>query len=245
MADSKTDLKMLCSENVNSMVFPGHKITLKPQLRVRLGLGLLEDKDAVIASKAGFLRQSGSNRIWVDNSQKRYIPLAEDMVVGIVIEKHVDNYRVDIGAQQPARLPSLAFEGASKRNRPNIQVGGLVYCRVVISNKDMETELSCTSPHFKKDWVTGESLFGELKGGFAFKSSLRLARSLLDEDCFVLKCLAKHVPFELAIGANGYIWLNSAEPSHTIAIYNAILNSENQDNNRVATMVDKIFSLFV
>ncbi len=57
------------------------------------------------------------------------------------------------------------------------QVGALVYCRVVMANKDMECELSCTSPHLKKDWVTGETLFGELTAGYCFKTSLSLART--------------------------------------------------------------------
>ncbi len=48
--------------------------------------------------------------------------MVEDMVVGVVVEKHAENYRVDINSTQPARLPALAFEGASKRNKPNIQV---------------------------------------------------------------------------------------------------------------------------
>ena len=75
------------------------------------------------------------------------------MVIGTVVEKHGEAYKVDIGTAQPAMLPAIAFEGATKRNRPNIPVGALVYCRVAIANKFMETELTCISVHFKKDWV--------------------------------------------------------------------------------------------
>lgn len=73
----------------------------------------------------------------------------------------------------------MAFEGATKRNKPNIAVGALVYARVVVANKHMEPELSCTSPHFKKEWVTGQSLFGELVNGYSFRVSLRLARTYI------------------------------------------------------------------
>lgn len=106
----------------------------------------------------------------------QYMPVAEDLVVGTVVDKHTENYRVDIGTAQPARLPALAFEGATKRNKPNLQVGALVYARVVSANKHMEAELACTSVHFKKEWVTGQSLFGELVGGYAFNCSLSLAK---------------------------------------------------------------------
>lgn len=88
------------------------------------------------------------------------------MVLGTIVEKHSENYRLDIGTAIPARLPALAFEGATKRNKPNLQVGELVYARVALSDKHMEAELTCTSPHFKKDWVTGESIFGPVKGGY-------------------------------------------------------------------------------
>ncbi len=43
----------------------------------------------------------------------------------------------------PGLLPHLAFDGATKRNKPNLSVGALVYCRVAVANKDMDSELSC------------------------------------------------------------------------------------------------------
>ena len=50
-----------------------------------------------------------------------------------------------------------------------------MYGRVSVAIKDMEPELTCISPHFKKEWVTGESFFGELSGGYLFECSLNLA----------------------------------------------------------------------
>lgn len=37
--------------------------------------------------------------------------------------KYGEYYRVDIGSAHPAILPYLAFEGATRRNRPNLEVG--------------------------------------------------------------------------------------------------------------------------
>ena len=37
---------------------------------------------------------------------------------------------MDIGTAEPASLSYLAFEGATKRNRPNVSVGDLVYAKV-------------------------------------------------------------------------------------------------------------------
>lgn len=37
-------------------------------------------------------------------------------------------YRVDIGSAHPAQLDGLAFEGATKRNRPILKVRGWIGC---------------------------------------------------------------------------------------------------------------------
>ena len=50
----------------------------------------------------------------------------------------------------------------------------------------------------------------------------------------------KAIPFELAVGANGYVWVNSATPARIIAVVNAILNSERLTETQVVKMVDKI-----
>ena len=48
--------------------------------------------------------------------------MVDDPVIGIVVERHAEEYKVDIGSAYPATLDATAFEGATKRNRPNIQV---------------------------------------------------------------------------------------------------------------------------
>ena len=36
-----------------------------------------------------------------------------------------------------------AGAGATRRNRPNLQTGDLVYCRVLTASRDLEPTLSC------------------------------------------------------------------------------------------------------
>jgi exosome complex component RRP40 len=50
------------------------------------------------------------------------VPAAQEFVVGVVTARLGEAYRVDIGSAHPATLDFLAFEGASKRNRPNLKV---------------------------------------------------------------------------------------------------------------------------
>ncbi|GAB5365365.1 hypothetical protein AAMO2058_001051600 [Amorphochlora amoebiformis] len=220
-----------------STKFPGDKVDLGG-VPTRLGNGIVQEQGGqVIATRYGALKQSSGNRVWIDNYQKRYVASVGDWVVGVITEKHGDNYRLDIGEDQPARLPSLSFEGATKRNKPNLEVGSLMYCTVVMANKHMETELSCISPYVKKEWVTGEGLFGPLKDGYVFKCSLRLARRLMQAKCHVLKALGELLKFELAIGLNGQVWVNSGSEMETVLICNAIKNSEFMSESEIDKMV--------
>ena len=52
----------------------------------------------------------------------QYLPASEDPVIGVVAERHSENYKVDVGGPELVNLPALAFEGATKRNKPNIPV---------------------------------------------------------------------------------------------------------------------------
>jgi exosome complex component RRP40 len=54
------------------------------------------------------------------------------------------------------------------------KVGSLVYARVSLAHKDMEPELECFDAQSRKS-----EGFGELKGGFLVRCSLRLCRELV------------------------------------------------------------------
>ena len=54
-----------------------------------------------------------------------------------------------------------------------------MYCRVEVANRFTETELSCVSETCKKEWSTGEALFGDLVEGYLFEVPLQLARRLV------------------------------------------------------------------
>lgn len=225
------------------IVYPGDVVTLTQGVKTNIGHGLMQDGDSCTASKFGLLvKEDGkeSNMVWVNNSQKMYLPRFEDVVVGTIIEKHGESYKIDIGTTHPAVLPSTAFEGATRRNKPNIQVGALMYARVVLANKHIDTELTCTSPHCKKDWVTNEALYGELKGGYCIEAPLDLCQTLLRDDCCVLQALGQYIPYELAVGVNGRVWVNSAAPLHTILVSNAILNSHNLPDDKIKAMVNRL-----
>ena len=48
--------------------------------------------------------------------------MKNEKVLGIITNKGGESYKVDIGSSMPASLPFLAFEGATKKNKPLLKV---------------------------------------------------------------------------------------------------------------------------
>ncbi|KAH6574692.1 hypothetical protein BASA62_002345 [Batrachochytrium salamandrivorans] len=192
---------------------------------LRLGPGLAQEHANVVATKAGIVGEASGNRLWLNASQKRYIPALGEPVLATVVSRYMENYRVDIGSPHPASLPVLAFEGATKRNKPNLDVGVLVYARVSLANKDMEPEIECTNPSTGK--ADG---YGELKGGFMVKCSLGMCRSWD----------IKSVSLETAVGMNGRVWINAETPRQIIMIANLIRAADGAAPSKIPVML-KVF----
>ncbi|KAJ2064509.1 exosome non-catalytic core subunit rrp40 [Coemansia sp. S146] len=203
---------------------------------IRLGPGLVQSSESVSAVTAGVLHSnSETNRWWVAGNKRRYVAAVGEPVVGVVVARHGEGYRVDIGSAHDALLPQLAFEGATKRNKPNLAVGTVVYGRVVVANSVMDPEIECFNSN------TGKSEgYGELSEGFMFKCSLGLARRLIDTKAPVLAALGNGVPFEVAVGVNGRVWVNAESVATTILVANAIRNSEYLDAKQCRQMVKEL-----
>jgi len=253
------------SNNDIIIVIPGDDVTshilssdttTTTNKKYRLGIGLLKrssttnDDIKIVVTLAGRLLQHHHTWfIWTNS--KRYQPRAEDRVVGIVQDRMGsfaggDVYRVDIGASHTCSLSSLAFEGATKRNKPQFTAGALVYCHLTTTTNSSDPVLSCLlGPRDagipRKDWMTEEAAYGELKGGTLQKIPLGLARTLLSPNSVVLQELSK-LPFEVAIGVNGYLWIHALKAEYTILIRNAILNSVVLSPEQVRAMVRNLLT---
>lgn len=92
-------------------------------------------------------------------SNKRYMPRIGDGVIGIIADKTGDYYTVNIFSGHPCLMSRLAFDGATKRNKPELNRGDLVYAHITTTKYDSDTEITCHAlwgP--KKDWSTGEAV---------------------------------------------------------------------------------------
>ncbi|KAH8114749.1 hypothetical protein DFH11DRAFT_1688831 [Phellopilus nigrolimitatus] len=212
---------------------------------LKLGPGLLQLSDtqgasSIVSTRAGALKHStNGSRWWVQSNSRRYVPAPQEYVVGMVIGKMGEGWRVDVGAAHAATLDGYAFEGATKRNKPNLKIDSLVYARVSLAHKDMDPELECFDSQTRK--AEG---FGELKGGFLVRCSLGMCRRLLDPEYFLLPLLGSMFPLETAIGMNGRVWVNTKSPKHTIAVARCIEAADHEDRSMDEAAVKKLLSTF-
>lgn len=227
------------------LVIPGDSINelneVTDDIKVILGPGLTREGSQVYANRCGILRQKINPKLamfWIDCHSKRYVANRNENVIGVVVGKAGDSFRVDIGTSEPATLSYLAFEGATKKNKPNISNGDVVYAKIVTASKDMEPELVCVDAYGKKSGLG--QLTGDDGHGFLFSVPLHLVRKLLSHDSVLLQKLGETLKFEIAIGMNGRIWVRANECKETICIANAIWAAEHMTNNEIISMVGKL-----
>ena len=218
---------------------PGEDISMDSKAGLVVGPGLRrEEGERILVTRPGLLRTKNVNEkevCWVDCHSKRYVATRGENVIGVVLAKVGDIFRVDIGTAEPASLSYLAFEGATKRNRPNVSVGDIVYAKLLVASSYTESELVCVDSYGKKAGM------GVLTGGgFMFSVSLNLVRKLLSPDCCLLNKLGETAPFEVAVGMNGRIWMRARSVKETMVLAQALQAAELMTNSEIAAMCHKL-----
>ncbi|KAL2037886.1 hypothetical protein N7G274_009361 [Stereocaulon virgatum] len=218
---------VLPGETIGSDVLP---IPSNPNLPLKLGPGLRHAPPSTItATIAGPLCiDQKKNAIWVESNSGRYIPQPNDLIIATVHHSSTDFYSCSITPYTTyAQLPQLAFEGATKKTRPQLNSGSLIYARVLTASKHTDPEIVCYNPS------TGKSEgMGELKGGMVFDVSMGMARRLLmakqreDGGVAVLEEIAEKVAFEIAVGRNGKVWVKSGGVKETLLVGRALQEAD-------------------
>ncbi|KAB8232867.1 hypothetical protein BDV23DRAFT_155734 [Aspergillus alliaceus] len=157
---------------------------------------------------------------------RRYLPTPGDLVIAQIHHSSPDYFFCMVTPQAPqALLGQLSFEGATKKTRPMLKQGDLVYARVLSTGlgAGAEVELTCVNPATGKAEPGG---LGPLTGGMVFDVSTGLAARLMKASSssaeqqeavaglVVLEELGKKLEktggFEIAVGRNGKVWVDCA-----------------------------------
>jgi exosome complex component RRP40 len=161
--------------------------------------------------------------LWLEHQNGRYQPAVGDLVIAQVHHSSTESFACSLTPHTPyALLGQLSFEGATKKTRPQLKSGDLVYARVSRASRWEDTELACVSASTGK----AEGM-GQLKGGMVFNVSPAFARRLMmgtDKQgrskggVVVLELLGEKVRFEVAVGRNARVWVDSGSVRETVGI---------------------------
>lgn len=229
-----------------TVMFPGDTLKVN-ETEITIGpnfeLDSQTETEAILkATNAGLLQSKTQRKgtlYYVDSPYGEYTPQIGDMVLGTVIGQFGEYYRVSLSDHLIVLLNMYAFPNASKKNRPRLEIGDLVYARVESTHKSVDAEISCM------DAMGKEGGFGILKGGYCIDISQSYARFLLyNTDAPVLGKLVQKVAFELAVAVNGKVWVKSDDDKSTMFCATAISRSINWNREQVDSEVDKLAALF-
>ncbi|KAK4555190.1 exosome non-catalytic core subunit rrp40 [Recurvomyces mirabilis] len=200
-----------------------------------LGPGLHHVPPSTISATTTGSLQTDNKKgaIWLENSHGRYQPAVGDLVIAQIHHSSTESYSCILTPHTPyAILGQLAFEGANKKTRPQLKSGDLVYARVSRTSKWEDTEIECFNS------ATGKSEgMGPLKAGMAFSVPPSFARRLMmgsSKDgqskggVVVLEEVGEKVRFEVAVGRNGKVWIDSSTAKETIVIGGLLVKADEE-----------------
>jgi len=204
---------------VGQVVLPGDEFKV-PEFDVVLGPGLkltkVEGEKKICVCKAGILaRKNRPVTYMVHLKTRNYEKFKKDDIVAINKQKAKgDFFTCEVGTRERANLSRLGFEGATKRFRPDLQVGDCVYGRVIDLPKDYPMEITCVNPSGKSHGL------GQLEGGHVFQVPIHFVRTLrtASKNNNLMLKIGKLVPCETAVGANGLIWVKAKNELMTILV---------------------------
>ncbi|GMM35327.1 exosome non-catalytic core subunit [Saccharomycopsis crataegensis] len=221
---------------VDETTLNSKKLTVGPSIYV----DPLLDNQMTISNAGIFTHKEKKTKqlITVESSSKNYIPAVGDLIVGTVLGGFGEFFKVSLSNYKPpAILSYMAFENATKKNRPNLKTGSLVYARISAYDPNIDVELECFNP------TTGKAEgFGELTGGTVVEVDLGFARYLMfNENNPVLEHLSKKCQFEIAIGVNGKVWIKGGDLVTTLACCQYIEQAQRLASGELEQLLKKLW----
>jgi exosome complex component RRP40 len=99
-----------------------------------------------------------------------------DLVLGIVVRRQLESLLVDIGYNELASVSFYDFEGSTKRTKPNVDRGDVIYGRLKIDG-EYQPQIICVNKDGKVD---GMGVLHE--NGYLLHIPIDTANDLIDHD---------------------------------------------------------------
>ena len=221
-----------------TILLPGEEVPVEQLPKAKkgkltLGPGLRHiAPSTILSTTAGSLYvDHKKSALWLEHDNGRYQPAVGDLVIAQIHHGGAESYACSLTPHTSfALLGQLAFEGANKKTRPQLKAGDLVYARVSRASKWEDTEIEC----FNSGTGKAEGM-GPLKGGMLFEVSASFARRLMmgtEKDgsskggVVVLEEVGEKVRFEVAVGRNGRVWIDSSSVRETLAVGGLVVQAD-------------------
>ncbi|KII70584.1 putative exosome complex component rrp40 [Thelohanellus kitauei] len=207
----------------DSYFLPGESVgrveDLKKKLnleKLKVGPGLMIKNGHLVTTVAGFLSISPSSVLWMLNNPRVYLPKLNDTVIAKVVKIRGDRYKVDLGSNTVAFLPVLAFTNATKKVRPDLTVGDLVYAKVCRVNPNIDFEITCQDPSAKN------CKLGPLSSNnsYLIRIDIYLAQRLVMKNTSLSQFLKNELPpdCDIVVGINGLVYISAPTTDLTMRI---------------------------
>lgn len=198
------------------VVLPGDAVDasyLPTAQKRKIGLGIKANINSndFTSTLAGRIEVDHKKKVaHVSSPRSRYIARTGDSIIAQVRGASFETFHLYINGHSPQGILShFAFEGASKKTRPQLKTGDVVYAKIASAQKNMDIELTCINPNTGK----ADGL-GPLNEGMVFDISLEFAERILKKQLApMLDELGNKIPggFEIVVGKNGKVWIDCGE----------------------------------
>lgn len=142
---------------------------------------------------------------YICSKSKRYLPNKDDIVIGKIIYRTIDFYRIDLGYGITGFLPSDSFHLATKRNRPDLTVGEYVMAKI-LRVKDYPL-LQC------------EEGMGKIEG-YVFDLGCYNVKRIIVQG--ILEQVGQEYNFKMGLGVNGIVYVGNEDLLVVRSIVNKI-----------------------
>ena len=177
---SKKSVKkyFLQSPNLFKLMHNGTSLTKRPNIMINKSINKLSPYNSL---------------------DKIYIPNLNDFVIGMIIQKNTDNYKLEINSLLPGVLEKDKHD--SNKRTKEFEHGDLILCRVISTNRNDYYQLSIEETKKPKD-IKIDADLGKLVKGTVFDIPLNKIK-LLNKDFAEFK----NTRFSFTVGQNGKIFI--------------------------------------
>ncbi|UKJ89248.2 hypothetical protein MACJ_002496 [Theileria orientalis] len=148
-----------------------------------------------------------------------YVPKVGDHVIGVITNKNNDYYTVNINDLYDGFLLCIdGFRGATKKIKPQLTQGDVIFCQILCIYNYNLIELTCKNVDEIKSFSTNETYFGQLTNGMTIRIPLPYSKMLCNSTDNYMLTLLKDYKFQIAIGFNGKLWVNCGNNDLTLKI---------------------------